>query len=64
MLCGASAWHLTDAHTTGYAGRRDAPSGQAGTYPLVCVCACIMLVCECPRVTPWPMAYGLWCAVR
>eukprot|EP00966_Prymnesium_polylepis_P258815 5977423-Prymnesium_polylepis.1 len=41
-------------YTTGHAGRRGTPSGQAGTYPLVGGCACARascsLVCECVPV--------------
>eukprot|EP00966_Prymnesium_polylepis_P057271 1326579-Prymnesium_polylepis.1 len=40
--------------TTGHAGRRGGPSGQAGTYPLVGGCACARASCSCASVSPCP----------
>eukprot|EP00966_Prymnesium_polylepis_P089599 2074614-Prymnesium_polylepis.1 len=37
------------AYTTGHAGKRGAPSGQAGTCPVVGGCACACASCSCVR---------------
>eukprot|EP00966_Prymnesium_polylepis_P064323 1491370-Prymnesium_polylepis.2 len=50
MHCGCphtftvNAGRLLGGYTTGHAGRRGAPSGQAGTYLLVGGCACALRI--------------------